>query len=41
MASAPLPTQVETPLEKAEKLSEALGSTVLLKREDLQVGLGG
>ena len=33
---------VETPLEKAEKLSEALGNTVLLKREDLQVrGAGG
>ncbi len=29
--------QVETPMQKAEKLSEQLGSTILLKREDLQV----
>lgn len=27
---------IQTPLQKAEKLSEALGSTILLKREDLQ-----
>jgi 1-aminocyclopropane-1-carboxylate deaminase/D-cysteine desulfhydrase-like pyridoxal-dependent ACC family enzyme len=29
-------TQVQTPLDQAEKLSEALGNTLLLKREDLQ-----
>lgn len=28
--------QIETPLEIAKKLSEELGNTVLLKREDLQ-----
>jgi hypothetical protein len=28
--------QVQTPLDKAEKLSEALGNDLLLKREDLQ-----
>jgi hypothetical protein len=28
--------QVETPLEEAKQLSEDLGNTVLLKREDLQ-----
>jgi hypothetical protein len=28
--------QVQSPLEKAEKLSEALGNNLLLKREDLQ-----
>ena len=29
---------VETPLQKAAVLSEALGNTILLKREDLQAG---
>jgi threonine dehydratase len=28
--------QVQSPLEKAEKMSEALGNNLLLKREDLQ-----
>jgi tryptophan synthase beta subunit len=28
--------QVQTPLERADKLSDALGSDLLLKREDLQ-----
>ena len=28
--------QIETPLEEAKKLSEELGNTLLLKREDLQ-----
>jgi hypothetical protein len=28
--------QVQTPLEEAKKLSEQLGSSILLKREDLQ-----
>jgi hypothetical protein len=33
----PSPTpQIQTPLEEACKLSEQLGNTVLLKREDLQ-----
>lgn len=27
---------VESPLEKAQRLSEALGNTILLKREDMQ-----
>jgi len=27
---------VQSPLEKAEKLSDALGNDILLKREDLQ-----
>eukprot|EP00873_Tetraselmis_striata_P045441 jgi/Tetstr1/465705/TSEL_000894.t1 len=27
---------IQTPLEKAEKLSDALGNTILLKREDMQ-----
>ena len=31
---------METPLEEAKGLSKQLGSTVLLKREDLQVGAG-
>lgn len=31
---------MESPLEKAEKLSEKLGNNILLKREDLQVGGG-
>lgn len=31
-----VPPQVQSPLEKAEKLSEALGNNLLLKREDLQ-----
>lgn len=34
--SPPLPRQIQSPLEKAEKLSDALGNTILLKREDLQ-----
>ena len=29
--------QVVTPLEKAQRLSQRLGNTLLLKREDLQV----
>ena len=29
--------QVETPLVKAETLSEQLGNNIMLKREDLQV----
>ena len=29
--------QVVTPLEKATRLSQRLGNTLLLKREDLQV----
>lgn len=28
--------QIETPLEIAKKMSEELGNTLLLKREDLQ-----
>lgn len=32
---------VETPLIKAEALSEQLDNTILLKREDMQVGLVG
>lgn len=28
--------QVQTPLERADKLSDALGNNLLLKREDLQ-----
>jgi 1-aminocyclopropane-1-carboxylate deaminase/D-cysteine desulfhydrase-like pyridoxal-dependent ACC family enzyme len=28
--------QVQTPLERADKLSDALGNDLLLKREDLQ-----
>lgn len=28
--------QVQSPLERADKLSEALGNNLLLKREDLQ-----
>ena len=31
--------QVETPMQKAEKLSEKMENTILLKREDLQVRL--
>lgn len=31
-----VPLQVQSPLDKAEKLSEALGNNLLLKREDLQ-----
>ncbi len=30
--------QIETPLVKAETLSEQLGNNIMLKREDLQVG---
>jgi hypothetical protein len=33
--------QVQTPLERAEKLSDALGNSLLLKREDLQPVSGG
>jgi threonine dehydratase len=33
--------QVQSPLDTATKLSEALGNTVLLKREDLQPVRGG
>ena len=28
--------QVETPLERADRLSEEMGNEILLKREDLQ-----
>lgn len=31
---------VETPLQEAQQLSKQLGSTIMLKREDLQVGGG-
>lgn len=30
------PPQIQSPLEEARKLSDALGNRVLLKREDLQ-----
>ena len=36
MPAASIEPQVVTPLERAEKLSDAIGSNILLKREDLQ-----